>query len=110
MLGMALWTADAREAALKPATTQELLYGTDHNRPQGARARLEAFLVTADVTFEVVFKEPIELCLLGVSGTIHGGRVRNAWIVRQPGGIGAFSSPRRFPRRHKTSAACQDEP
>ena len=53
MLGVTLRAANPGEAPLKPPTAQKLLYGTDHNRTQGARARLEAFFVTTDVT--VVF-------------------------------------------------------
>jgi hypothetical protein len=57
MLGAALRAANPGEAALEPATTEELLYRTNHNRPQGTRARLGAFFVTTDVTVEVVVFE-----------------------------------------------------
>jgi hypothetical protein len=53
---MTFWAPNSGKAALEPATTQKLLYGTNHNRPQWSRARLEAFFVTTDVTVEVVFK------------------------------------------------------
>ena len=53
---MTFGAANSGKAALKPATTQELLHGTNHNRPQRSGARLEAFFVTTDVTVEVVFK------------------------------------------------------
>jgi hypothetical protein len=55
---------------LKPATIQELLHGTNHNRPQWSRARLKAFFVTTDITVEVVFKELIKLRLFGMPGPV----------------------------------------
>ena len=67
---MTFWAPNPGKAALKPATTQELLYGTNYNRPQWSRARLEAFFVTTDVTVEVVFKELIKLRLLGMPGPV----------------------------------------
>jgi hypothetical protein len=70
MLGVTLGAANPGEAALKPATTQELLYGTNHNRPQGSRARLETFLVTTGVTVEVVFKELIRHRSFGMPGPV----------------------------------------
>ncbi len=56
MVGGTLRAANSGEAALEPATTQKLLYGTNHNRPQRARARLESLFIATDVTVEVVFK------------------------------------------------------
>jgi len=70
VLRMTFWAPNPGKAALKPATTQKLLYGTNHNRPQWSRARLEAFFVTADVTVEVVFKELIKLRLFGMPGPV----------------------------------------
>jgi hypothetical protein len=59
MLRVTLEPADAGKASLQPATTQKLLYGTDHSRAQRARAWLKAFFVTTDVAVEVVFKKLI---------------------------------------------------
>ena len=60
MLAVTLGASDTGKASLQPATTQKLLYGTDHNRPQRARARLKAFFVTTNIAVEVVFKELIK--------------------------------------------------
>ena len=56
----------------------------------------------------MVLKEPVESGSLGVSGTIHGGRIRNVQAIEQPRGIGVFSPPRRS--QHKTRAACHGKP
>jgi len=58
---MTFGAANPGKTALKPATTQKLLYATEHNRPQGSRAGLEAFFVTTDVAVEVLFKELIKI-------------------------------------------------
>ena len=70
MLGVTLGAANPGKAPLKPATAQKLLYGTDHNRPQGAGTRLEAFLVTTDVAVEVVFKELLQRRSFGMPGPV----------------------------------------
>jgi hypothetical protein len=61
MLRVTLRAADAGEAALEPATAQELLHGTDHNRTQGSRARLEAFLVGPDIAVEMILKQQVKV-------------------------------------------------
>ena len=59
------------------------------NRPQGSRARLEAFLVTTDVTVEVVFKELIEHRSLGMPGPVlrrgFGDKAAAAMLDREEG-------------------------
>lgn len=62
MLCATVRAANACKTALEPAATQKFLYGTNHNRTQRARARLEALFVTANITVEVVFKELIKPC------------------------------------------------
>jgi len=41
VLRMALCAPNARTSGLKPSTAEELFYGTNHNRTQRTRARLE---------------------------------------------------------------------
>jgi len=69
---MTLRAADASETPLKTATTQKLLYGTNHDRPQRARVRLEAFLVGTDIAVEVVLEELIKRCSFGMPGPVLG--------------------------------------
>jgi hypothetical protein len=77
MLGVALRTTNPGEAALEPATTQKPLYRTNHNRPQRARARLETFFVTADVTVEVIFEKLIKSRLFRMPGPVLRRRFGN---------------------------------
>ncbi len=70
MLRVTLRAANPGEAPLQPATTQEILYRTYHNRPQRARARFEAFFVTTDVIVEVLFKKLIKLRSFGMPGPV----------------------------------------
>jgi hypothetical protein len=82
----ALCAPNARKSGLKPSTAEELFYGTNHNRTQRTRARLEAFFITADVTIEVLLKQPIELRLLGMPRPVLGRRFGNqgaAGILRR---------------------------
>jgi hypothetical protein len=91
MLGAALRTTNPGEAALEPATTQKLLYGTNHNRPQRARARLEALFITTDVTVEVVFKELIQDRSFGMPGPVLRRRFGDKAagdILDREGGLG----------------------
>ena len=75
MLGMTLGAANSGEAPLEPAAIQKLLYGTNHNRPQRTRARLEAFFVTTDEAVEVVFKELIKRRSFGMPGSVLRWRI-----------------------------------
>jgi hypothetical protein len=77
VLSMTLWAPNAGEAPLKPATGQKLLHGMNHDRAQGSRMGLEAFLIAPNIAVEVVFKELIELSLLGMSWPIFRNRLRN---------------------------------
>ena len=51
-------------------STERLAWQTEHNRPQGSRAGLEAFFLTTDVAVEVLFKELIKLRLFGMPGPV----------------------------------------
>ena len=73
VFGMALRTPDAGETSLKPATGQELFYGTNYHRAQWSRAGFEAFFITSDVTVEVVFEKLVNGSLLGMSRPILRG-------------------------------------
>jgi hypothetical protein len=42
--------------AVNALAAQKLVCGTNHNRPQGARARLDVLFVTTEVGAEMVFK------------------------------------------------------
>lgn len=83
---MTFWAPNPGKAALEPATTQELLYGTNHNRPQRARARLEAFFVTTDVTVEVVLKELIKSRSFGMPGPVLRRRFGDKAAAEVAGG------------------------
>jgi hypothetical protein len=64
---MALRTPNPGEASLKPATGQELLHRANHNRAQWSRVGFEAFLITSDITVEVVFEKLVKSRVLGQS-------------------------------------------
>jgi len=74
---MTFGAASPGKTALKPATTQKLLYATDHNRPPGSRAGLEAFFITTDVAVEGLFKELIKLRLFRMPGPVLRRRFRD---------------------------------
>jgi hypothetical protein len=103
MLCMTLRAANSGKSPLEPAATQELLYGTDHDRAQRTRARLETIFVTTDVSVEVVFKELIERSSFGMPGPVLRRRFGDK-------AAGAFASPTPFHSRHRTSTPCHDQP
>jgi hypothetical protein len=74
---MALRTPNPGEASLKPATGQELLHRANHNRAQWSRAGFEAFLITSDITVEVVFEKLVKSRVLGMSRPVFRSGFRN---------------------------------
>ena len=96
---MALRAANPCEATLEPATTQKLLYRTNHNRPQRARARLETFFVTTDVAVEVVFKELLKHRSFGCLGRYCAG----ASAIRRPAGSSAGKGDWAKPQQARTT-------
>jgi len=88
---VALRTANPGEAPLEPATTEKLLHGTNDNRAQRPRARLEAFFVTTDIAVEVVFKELIQRRSFGVPGPVlrrrFGYQAAAGVLPRQGSGV-----------------------
>jgi len=82
MLLPAFWAANSSEAALKPATGQELLNGAHDRRTQGSGTGLEALFVSPDITVKVSLKQLVENGPFWMSWPVWGGGFRNNPAIR----------------------------